>query len=131
MEIYMHISIIIFVIISIILWAIIKNIRQKDQSSIEHDINNKVTVEMDEEKIEMENIFLNEIKKGEKAYKLMEVYDQLDLMFLKSLFQSEQIPYKIEFEHGSTIYAGSATIEATVYILEKDHEDAIKIYGRI
>jgi hypothetical protein len=48
-------------------------------------------------------------------------------MFIKSLFQSEQIPYKTEFEHGSTLYAGSPTIETAVYVLEKDHDDAVKI----
>jgi hypothetical protein len=81
----------------------------------------------DFEKIEMENIFIDEINKGEKSYKLTEIYDQVDLMFLKSLFQSEQIPYKMEFEHGSTFYAGTPIIETVVYVLEKDQADAIKI----
>jgi hypothetical protein len=84
-------------------------------------------MEINEEMIEMEDIFLNEIKKGEKSCKLIDVYDQVDLMFIKSLFQSEQIPYKIEFEHGSTLYAGTSIIETTVYILEKDLEDVNKI----
>jgi hypothetical protein len=84
-------------------------------------------METDEEKIEMENVFFDEVTKGEKPCKIMDVYDQVDLMFVKSLFQSEQIPYKIEFEHGSTIYAGSPAIETAVYVLEKDHDDAIKI----
>jgi hypothetical protein len=84
-------------------------------------------METDGEKIEMENIFFSEVKKGEKPYKLIDVYDQVDLMFVKSLFQSEQIPYKTEFEHGSTIYAGTPAIETAVYVLEKDREDAIKI----
>jgi hypothetical protein len=80
-----------------------------------------------DEKIEMETVFLNEIEKGEKSCKLIDVYDQVDLMFVKSLFQSEQIPYKIEFEHGSTLYAGSPVIETAVHILEKDLVDANKI----
>jgi hypothetical protein len=84
-------------------------------------------METGDEKIEMENIFFNEVEKGEKPCKLIDVYDQVDFMFVKSLFQSEQIPYKIEFEHGSTIYAGTPAIETAVYVLEKDHEDAIKI----
>jgi hypothetical protein len=84
-------------------------------------------MQTNDEKIEMENIFLNEIKKGEKSCKLIDVYDQVDLMFIKSLFQSEQIPYKIEFEHSSTLYAGTPIIETAVYILEKDIEDANKI----
>jgi hypothetical protein len=121
----MHVFIIVLVIISVALWIVFKNIRQKNKNSLGND--NKDTMEIHDEKIEMENIFINEVKKGEKACKLMDVYDQMDLMFVKSLFQSEQIPYKIEFEHGSTIYAGSPTIETAVYILEKDHEDAIKI----
>jgi hypothetical protein len=82
---------------------------------------------IDEEKVEMENIFFDEVEKGEKTCKLLDVYDQVDIMFVKSLFQSEQIPYKIEFEHGSTLYAGTSVIETAVYVLEKDHEDAIKI----
>jgi hypothetical protein len=75
----------------------------------------------------MENIFFNEIKKGEKPCKLMDVYNQFDLLFIKSLFQCEQIPHKIEFEQGSALYAGSPTIESTVFILEKDYDDAVNI----
>jgi hypothetical protein len=87
----------------------------------------RFNMKTDDENINMENIFLNEVEKGEKPYKLTDVYDQVDLMFLKSLFQSEQIPYKMEFEHGSALYAGSPTIETAVYVLEKDKADANKI----
>jgi hypothetical protein len=87
----------------------------------------EVFMATDDEKIEMENIFFNEVEKGERPYKLTEIYNQVDLMFLKSLFQSEQIPYKMEFEHGSALYAGTSIIETAVYVLEKDKADALKI----
>jgi hypothetical protein len=121
----MHIYFIIFAVVVIISWIVIGTIRPKNKSNNENDINNKDV--MENEEIEMENIFSDEVKKGEKPFKLMDVYDQIDVMLLKSLFQSEQIPYKIEFEHGSRIYAGSSIIETAVFILEKDREDAIKI----
>jgi hypothetical protein len=81
----------------------------------------------DNKNIEMEDIFLNEIQKGEKSCKIMDVSDQVDLMLVKSLFQSEQIPYKAEFEHGSALYAGAPVIETAVYVLKKDHDDALKV----
>jgi hypothetical protein len=76
---------------------------------------------------EIEDIFSNEVMKGEKPCKLMDVFDQLDLMFIKSVLQSGQIPYKIENENSSRIYSGSPAIETSVYVLEKDYKDAIAV----
>jgi hypothetical protein len=59
-----------------------------------------------EEIIEMTEIFYEEVKNGEKKYKLMSIFNQFDLIFIKSLFQSERIPYYIESEHISRIKPG-------------------------
>jgi DNA gyrase/topoisomerase IV subunit B len=52
-------------------------------------------------------------------------------MFIKSLFQSENIPYYIEFENISRMrpgmYIGDLGNYNLVYILEKDYHDALKI----
>jgi hypothetical protein len=121
----------IFLIIVIILWAVIKNKSQKDNKN-ETDDNNMKNQELvdDEKDIEMEDMFYEEIGNGEKTYQLIYVFNQFDLMFIKSLFQSEQIPYYIESEHISSIRPGmqiGAFGNANVYILEKDYNDAIKI----
>jgi hypothetical protein len=106
----MYIILIPFIIIIIILWIITNKIRKNNVN----DSNN----------INMENIFFSEVEKGEKKYKLMDIFNQFDLMFVKSLFQSEQIPYYIDNEYGSKIYPG---LQMGVYILEKDYNDAINI----
>ena len=75
-------------------------------------------------KTDMENVYFEEIAKGEKPYRLMEITDQFELMFLKSLFQSEQIPYNVDSEHVSSLYPG---IKTGFHILEKDYNDAMEI----
>ena len=90
----------------------------------------KKTDQNDEEKMDMENIFFNEVKNGEKTCLLTNILDQLDLLLIKSLFQSEQIPYYVEFKHFSSIYPflniGTLANE-NIYILEKDYDDVIKL----
>jgi len=44
---------------------------------------------------EMEIIFFNEISKDNRPYKLLGIYFPFDLMIIKSLFMSEQIPYYV------------------------------------
>jgi hypothetical protein len=128
----MHIGLVLFIISVIIFWAVLRNISQNDNKN---DLNNNIlneglTENNDEEKIEMEEIFYSEVKNGEKAYKLMNIFNQFDLMFVKSLFQSEQIPYYIESEYTSKIRPGmqiGSFGNADVYILDKDYNDAIII----
>jgi hypothetical protein len=52
-------------------------------------------------------------------------------MFIKSLFQSENIPYYVEFENTSRMrpgmYVGDLGNYNLLYILDEDYNDAIKV----
>jgi hypothetical protein len=122
----MNIGLIILIVVILILWAIMKNITQ-DNSRIEDTIDNKEEKKLDNNIIEMKEVFYQEIEKGEKTYYLMDILNQFDLMFVKSLFQSEKIPYFIELEHISKIRPGMQIGNAGAYILEKDYDNAVKI----
>ena len=123
----MHIGLVIFVIIVILLWAFVRKMVQNNgNNKIEETISN----EKIEEKTEMEEIFFEEVKNGEKTKILTNTLDQFDLTILKSLFQSEQIPYHIEFKHITSVYPflNSATAGSEIfYILEKDYNDVVKL----
>jgi len=113
----MYIGIIIFLVIIIAIFALFRT-KFKDENNISNDKN------------EIEKMFFEYIKNGEKAFKIMTIYSQLDLMFIKSLFHLEQIPYYVEFEHNSANYPGiffDSFTNSNIYILEKDYNDAIKI----
>jgi len=128
----MHIGLIVALVIVILIIFIIKNLLQNDDKN-ELDNNTEsedITKENDEEKIEMEEIFYKEARNGEKTYKLLNVFNQFDLMFVKSIFRSEQVPYYIESENVSRIRPGmqvGSFGNADIYILDKDYDDAIKI----
>jgi hypothetical protein len=77
---------------------------------------------------EMELIFLNKISEKNRPYKLLNIYFPFDLMIIKSLFMSEQIPYYVEFEHFMGVKPFVQIINynnSNFYILEEDYNDAI------
>jgi hypothetical protein len=79
---------------------------------------------------EMEEIFFDKISEENRPYKLLNIYFPLDLMMIKSLFMSEQIPYYIEFEHFMGVRPFVQIINynnTNLYILEEDYNDAIII----
>jgi hypothetical protein len=90
--------------------------------------NNKKYIKRDEEteennieenSTEMEDIFYNRVNAGGKYIKLLKVYNDIDIMFIETIFKSEQIPFKTEllkFYKSSYIF---------FYILEEDYNDAI------
>jgi hypothetical protein len=100
--------------------------QRKNKTENSNNSNNEV----EEPIIEMENIFYDKIQSGSEAYKLLAIYSQYDLMFLKSLFLSEQIPYHTEFEHMSRLKPGIEINNYNgtyFYILDEDYEDSIKV----
>lgn len=130
----MYIGLIVCLSLIIAFWVIIKNGLQK-RNMVEHsgefitvsDIETKIS---EREEVDVEEMFLNEVKRGEKTCKLMCVFDQIDLLFIKSLFQSESIPYYIESEHVSQIKPGvqiGCFGNQDFYILQKDYDDALSI----
>ena len=79
---------------------------------------------------EMERIFLDKVSTGSKMYGIASVYDQYDIMTLKSLLQSEQIPYYFEFENTSRNLIGlppSAANDTIIKILDADYDDALLV----
>jgi hypothetical protein len=117
----MNIGLTVIFVIIIIIWAIIRN-RSQNQRNIE------LTEDTEEngrenESIEIEELFFENIRNKEKRYKIMTINNQLDLMLIKSLFESEQLPYYIEGEHVFRLNRGVAS----VYILEKDYNDVITV----
>ncbi len=80
-----------------------------------------------EEGVEMERAFLDEVASGRRAVRIASAYDQYDIMFIKSLFQSEQIPYYFEFENKSKLRTGIPALsfnDAILNVLEDDYDDA-------
>ena len=78
----------------------------------------------------MEGIFFEQVNNGEKTQEVLSVSNQMDLMLIKSLLQSEQIPFYIKFEYSSRIFPGlqiGSFGNQSVYILEKDLNDAMVI----
>jgi hypothetical protein len=80
---------------------------------------------------EIEEQFYNEVRNGKEKYKFLKIDNQFDLMFIKSLFQSENIPYYIEFENISRMrpgmYVGDLGNYNLLYILDEDYNDAVEI----
>ncbi|MDR2922025.1 MAG: hypothetical protein LBU85_01640 [Treponema sp.] len=76
-------------------------------------------------------IFFYEVSNGKKKYKFLKIDNQFDLMFIKSIFQSENMPYYVEFENISKIrpgmYIGDLGNYTLLYILDEDYDDAIKV----
>ncbi len=80
---------------------------------------------------EMEELFFSEVSNGKERYEFLKIYNQFDLMFIKSLFQSEAIPYYTKFEHVSHIrpgmFIGDLGNYNILYILDEDYNDAVEI----
>ncbi|MDR2964613.1 MAG: hypothetical protein LBU88_02430 [Treponema sp.] len=76
----------------------------------------------------IENIFFDNIKKGKIPYKILNIYTPFDLMMIKSLFISENIPYYVEFEYLMKVQPfmhGLNYNNVNLYILEEDYNDAM------
>ncbi len=79
---------------------------------------------------EMEELFHQRTQNGTPFLRIAYVYDELDIMFIKSIFQSEGIPYFFEFENISNLRLGLAFNDynkTILNVLEEDYEDAMKI----
>ncbi len=126
----MHIGLLIFFIILVFVWAILRNTMTKKTNENDSAGDDQ---ENSEENIDIEEIFFEEVRNGESAYKLLNISNQFDLMFIKSLFQFEQIPYRTESEFQSRLRPGMLVggfAKTGVYILEKDYDDAVKVVAR-
>jgi hypothetical protein len=130
----MNMGLVVGLVVLFIIIAIMK--RYKDSWSHEPDNINAGTIENDtgiesEEEAEKEEKFFEEVGSGAEKIRFLKISNQFDLMFIKSLLQSAQIPYYIEFEKMSQMrpgmYLGDLGVYSLLYILEKDYEDAIVV----
>ena len=97
---------------------------------IEQESEGKVTKNDEESYIQMDKAFLEKAQSGSSAIRIANIYGQFDIMFIKSLFQSEQIPYFIEFENIARLKTGLALSDynkSILNVLEEDIDDAIKV----
>ena len=105
-----------FIFLYIIVNYIIKNRNNKEEKNIKYN--------------EMEEMFFKEICNGKYIYKILEIYSPYDLMIIKSILISENIPYYNEFEHLMKVWPFVHSLNynnSNLYILEEDYEDTIII----
>jgi ABC-type antimicrobial peptide transport system permease subunit len=119
----MSIGIIIALILFISIFALFA--KNKEGNSNENDVKD------DSENNEIEELFFKEVSSGKEKYRFLKISSQFDLMFIKSLFQSESIPYYVEFEKISRtrpgMYVGDLGNYNLLYILDDDYDDALEV----
>jgi hypothetical protein len=128
----MIIGIIILAIISFCLYGLFAGRRAENDNSINKIKSDNLEEDNEDGKYnEIEEKFFYEVSSGKARYKFLKIDNQFDLMFIKSIFQSENIPYYVEFETISKIrpgiYLGDLGNYTLLYILDEDYDDAIKI----
>jgi len=117
---FVNIGIIVAITLMVIIIAFIFKKGDNQEIQAEH-----------EEIHDMEKVFFELIQtQNKKPYRLASIYNQYDVMFIKSLFQSEEIPFHIEFEHVTRLIPGLPIPDYNstfLTILEDDYNDAVKV----
>lgn len=90
---------------------------KKESSEKDEEIDDNI------EPIDMEGIFIGEVKSGEKPMRFLDVLNPSSEIVIESLFRSEQIPYMIKYSWTKTRNQKYMTF----YILERDYKDALFI----
>ena len=123
----MTIGVIVFLIILILIFGLLgrfKNNNEENNINLENDNDLNILQTIEEQ-------FFDEVKNGKEKIKFLKIHNQFDLMFIKSLLQSENIPYYVEFENISKtrpgMYIGDLGNYNLLYILDEDYGDAIEI----
>jgi hypothetical protein len=122
-------TLLMFAVISLVLiYAIARKYKEKHHGS--DNSKKKPDAEITDELVEMEDIFFEKIRNGATEIRFLDIYTQYDLMILKSLFQSEGIPYRTEFECLAKVKSGphiGGQNNIYLYILKEDIDDAIEL----
>jgi hypothetical protein len=109
------------IVLEIVRQIIKRKIGVRENNIKKEKRNKKIeTVDIKENDIEMEDIFYDTVNAGEKYLKFLKVYKEIDVMFIETIFKSEQIPFKTEYFQ---VYKSSSY--TFFYILEEDYNDAI------
>ncbi|QEK03565.1 DUF2007 domain-containing protein [Treponema phagedenis] len=80
--------------------------------------------------VEMEDEYYRKTAAGEQTLPFVKLFYQQDCMIVKSILQSEGIPYHVKQEHLSSVLIGQGVAgqnDTYFYILRKDYEGALKI----
>jgi hypothetical protein len=123
---YIIYNIIPIILLEIIIYIIKQkyNILEKENNFKRDDFEDNEFYKTEENTlIEMEDIFIEEVRNGEKTLDFLQITKGADIMVIESLFKAEQIPYKIQF-HSVKIKSYRNCI---FQILEKDYDDALLI----
>ncbi|QQO10858.1 DUF2007 domain-containing protein [Breznakiella homolactica] len=117
----------IFAVAVILIFALIKRLR--DNSPDTGDAAGDDTGE-DGKEYGMETRFYEEVRSGKNTAPIARAYSRFDSMFIKSMLQSESIPFHVEYEHMSGLRSG-VKIEnynqMVVSVLDEDYDDAILV----
>lgn len=79
---------------------------------------------------QMEEAFFERAREGSRSIPIANLYHTFDIMFLKSIFESEGIPFRVDFEHFNKLRGGipiGTMNNAILHILEEDYADAIAV----
>jgi hypothetical protein len=121
----MNVGLIIIVILGLIIFAFVSKNRTENNVKIKNNGTDTLDNNIIEDK------FFERVSSGETRLPFLKIDNQFDLMFIKSLFQSEQIPYYIDFEHISKVRPGMMIGDLgnynLLYILENDYDDALEV----
>ena len=128
----MNIGIIIIIAIIFLIFGLIHKL---SNHNTENEHNNDLTesgevLPDDSKYMDCTEMYFSEIKNGQKPFKFINIYDQSDLMLIKSLLQAEGIPYYIMNEYSSKVHPAiqiSTNIIRNLNILERDYEIVAKI----
>ena len=78
----------------------------------------------------MEEAFFERARAGSRSIPVAKLYHSFDIMFIKSIFESEGIPFRVDFEHFNKLRGGIPidTMNNTIlHILEEDYADAVAV----
>ena len=129
MNIGMNVGIIIVILVLVCFFRLF--FRNKDENDGENNNSADDNFDGDHENNKIEEQFFEAVNSGKEKYMFLKIDNQFDLMFIKSLFQSEHIPYYVEFENITKIrpgmYIGDLGNYNLLYILDEDYNDAVEV----
>lgn len=109
---------IVFVVAIIIRINVLKKTKAKDATEKEEDLDDP-----------MQKLFFEKTSNGSKKIHFLDISGSTamqNIIVLKNIFNSENIPYYSEFEKFNALYGGIIT-SIKFYILDEDYEAAIEI----
>lgn len=129
----MTIALLVLAVLTVILLARLLSGREgkNSENSAEGGTGPGTDDDFDNPLSDMENLYFEKVRtEGLAQYRLASIYDQFDIMFVKSLFQSEQIPFYMQFENLNNLMPGFAIDSlnnVVLNVLDEDYADAVEV----